>query len=90
MTCSSCKYLKEGDYQEGSISGKKHYCSKIKEYVNGSNDKCSAYEKSYRSSYIDNQILEEGEKYYNDSTPIPVYILLVIIMLILVFITNIS
>ncbi len=91
MSCSSCKYLKTSDKSKGAVCGYCYYCSKVNSYVNGSNDNCSDYETSYgRSTYICNQIYEDGEHYYNDSTPISVYVVILVILSILAFIFNIG
>ena len=90
MSCSSCKYLKENDKKEGQVYGCCYYCSKKKSFVNGSNNNCEEFANDYgRSTYECNKIFEDGEQYYDDTTPISFYILLLIILLILAFITNI-
>lgn len=89
MSCSSCKYLKEDKRCEGRVSGACYYCSKINSYVNGANTACEKYEKSYsRNTYTCNSIYEDGEKYYNDATPISFYLFILIIMIILALIVN--
>lgn len=89
MTCSSCKYLKEGDRKEGSACGTCYYCSKLKKHVNGSNSKCNEFDKAYaRKTYICDKIYKEGLNYCDDSTPISLYILLLIIMSTIALISN--
>ena len=88
MTCSSCKYLKEGDRKAGAC-GACYYCSKIKKYVNGSNSKCNEFERAYaRSTYTCDIIYEEGLTHSSDNTPISIYVLLLIIVSIIAFISN--
>lgn len=47
MKCCGCKYLKEDKKKEGTVSGTKYYCSKVKNYVYGSDNICDKFEKSY-------------------------------------------
>ena len=90
MSCSSCKYLKGNDKKEGSVSGCCYYCTKINSYVNGSNNKCENYEKTYsRNNYECDKIYEEGKDFYDDSTPISFYVVLAVILAILAIIVNI-
>ena len=90
MTCSGCKYLDNENKKEGQVCGCCYYCTKIKSYVNGSNNSCSEYEKSYgRNSYQCNTIYEEGEKYSNDTTPPSMYLFFLIIFIIIAIIANI-
>ena len=89
MSCSSCKYLNENKKSKGAVSGCCYYCSKCKDYVNGSNSSCDNYETSGRSSYICGKIYEEGEGYYNDLTSNFVYLVVLLVMVILAIIVNI-
>ena len=90
MSCSSCKYLEEDKRNEGAVSGCCYYCSKVNSYVNGSNNSCENYEKSYsRSTYTCNKIYEEGESYYNDSTSNLFYLVILIVLIIFALIVNI-
>ncbi len=89
MSCSSCKYLKEGDKKEGTVCGAQYYCEKIKAYIDASNNNCNDYEKSYaRSNYTCSEMYDDGNNYYDDTTPNGVYVLLLIIMIILALIFN--
>lgn len=89
MSCSSCKYLKEKDKKKGCVSGCKYYCSKIKTYTLGNNPSCPKYEKSYcRKNFECDLIYEEGENFYDDSTSISFYIIVLIVLLILALIVN--
>lgn len=88
MSCSSCKYLNECKKSEGAVSGCSYYCSKINSYINGTNS-CENYEKTYsRSNYECDKIYNDGKNYYNDTTPITFYLVLVAILLILAIIVN--
>lgn len=89
MSCSSCKYIKYNDKKEGIVSGACYYCSKVNNYVNGSNNKCESFEKSYRNSYECNKMFEDGESYYNDDTSIELYLILLFIMIIFAIIVNV-
>lgn len=90
MSCSSCKYLDENNKKNGCSSGCKYYCSKIETYVNGSNNSCNEFEKSYsRNSYICNKIYEEGEIYSDDTTSIEGYLFILIILIIMLVVFKI-
>lgn len=90
MSCSSCKYLKESNKKDGAVSGCCYYCSKVNSYVNGSNNSCESYEKTYsRSNYECDKVYEDGKNFYDDSTPISFYLILLVILIILAIIANI-
>ena len=90
MSCSSCKYLDENNKKNGCSGGCKYYCSKIKSYVNGSNNSCKEFQTSYsRTSYICNKIYEEGEEYSDDSISVGGYLFILIILIIILFIFKI-
>jgi len=90
MSCSDCKYLKENNKKEGGVCGSCYYCSKIKNYVNGSNNTCEKYERAYsRNSYTCDKIYHEGKEYYDDTTPISFYVVLLIFLTIVAIIVNI-
>lgn len=88
MSCSSCKYLKENNKREGCVSGACYFCSKNNCYVNGANNKCNYFQKSYRSSYICDKIFEDGEIYYNNSKENDFYLIILIIMLLMCILFN--
>ena len=90
MTCSSCKYLKEEDILEGKVSGCCYYCSNLKKYVKGSENKCEKHERCYgRNNYTCDKIYNEGLEYYNDDKPIIMYIFELVFFVILAIILNI-
>ena len=90
MTCSSCKYLNDKNKKDGAYSSCCYYCSKQKQYINGSNPKCPEFERTYaRTTYEYNKIYEEGEHYSADATPLEVYLILLIALFIMVIIVNI-
>lgn len=63
---------------------------KKKCYVNGSNSKCEEFENAYgRGSYECNKIYEDGESYYDDTTPISAYLVLLIFLIIIAIIVNV-
>ena len=75
MTCSSCKYLDENKKLEGKVSGSSYYCSNIKSYVRGNQDKCDKHEKAYCRRIFDcDEIYNEGVKFYDDDRPTSYYI----------------
>ena len=83
MSCSSCKFLNELDEKKGKVSGACYGCINKKCYVNGSNNKCDSFEKSYvRSSYKCDIIYHEGLKYYDDDTPVVNYVIILILVII--------
>lgn len=89
MTCSSCNFLNELDEKKGKVSGACYYCKNKNCYINGSDDKCERFEKSYRrNSYECDNIYKEGLKYYNDDTPLEIYIIFLIFLIITGIIIN--
>lgn len=88
MSCSSCKYLKENNKKEGCVSGACYFCSKNNCYVNGANNKCSHFQKSYRSNYICDKIFEDGEIYYDNGKGNGFYLIILIIMLLMCILFN--
>ena len=90
MSCSSCKYLKESNKKEGAVSGCCYYCSKNNCYVNGSSNGCENFEKSYgRSNYECDKIYDDGNQYYDDTRPISLYVIVLVILIILAIIVNV-
>lgn len=84
MGCCSCKYLNENCKKEGKVSGCLYYCSKIKAYVNGASDSCDDYCFEYgRKVYTRDEIYNDGKTYYNDTTPVGFYLVILIILIIL-------
>lgn len=87
MGCQSCIYLIEDNKKEGKVDGAVYYCSKLKKYVNGATDECDKYKKCYgRTSYIKNQIYNDGKRYYNDETPVSFYAIALVFICITGFI----
>lgn len=90
MGCYNCKYLKVSDKKDGAINGSLYYCTKIKKYVNGSDDGCDSYYKDYsRNTYESDEVYRNGVHYANDNVSIDVYIVLVIILFIIAVIVNV-
>ena len=81
--CCSCKNLDEKKKVNGHISGTKYYCKKVESYVSGDTDACKKYESCFRSNNDVERIYTEGKKWSDDTTPIGVYFLMLIIFLIL-------
>lgn len=89
MGCCYCKYLDENDKKEGKCTGALYYCKKKKKYVSGSSDGCDSFSKDYaRKSYIISEIFTDGKNFYNDSTDVGVYVVILIVMILLGTIVN--
>ena len=84
MGCCSCKYLNENCKMEGKVSGSLYYCSKLKPSVNGASGRCANYCIDHgRKVYTRDEIYDDGKKYYNDTTPVGFYLVVLIILIIL-------
>lgn len=89
MTCSSCKYLKSNKKIEGKVSGCCYYCSNLKKYVNGSDNKCEKHERDYnRNNYNCDKIYKEGLDFFDDDKSIMLYVLKLVFFIILAIIFN--
>lgn len=83
MSCSDCKYLKESKKRDGALTGAIYYCSKVDNFVNGSNNICEKFEKSYsRNNYESDKIYKDGNAFCDDDKPVSYYIGLLIIIII--------
>ena len=88
MGCCQCKCLSENDRKEGKCSGALYYCKEKKKYVNG-NGACDEFTKDYgRSSYITNEIYDDGRKFYDDDKDPGTYLIILIILIIMAIIVN--
>ena len=84
MSCSDCKYLKESKKRDGALTGTIYYCSKVDNFVNGSNNPCDKFEKSYsRNSFESSKIYQDGASFSDDDKPVSYYIGLLILIIIL-------
>lgn len=84
LGCCSCKYLNENKKIEGRVNGSLYYCSKLKTYVNGASGSCDNYFIDHgRKIYTRDEIYDDGKKYYNDTTPVGFYLVVLIILIIL-------
>lgn len=84
MGCCSCKFLVEKNKLEGKVSGGLYYCSKLDTYVNCYTGMCNDYcRESGRKTYVCDEIYADGKKYYNDTTPVGFYAIVLIMMIIL-------
>lgn len=83
--CCSCDNLDTKKSSAGKVNGKLYYCKKLKTFVNTSKLKdCDNYKKAFkRKSWETDEIYKEGKSYDNDTTPISVYIILLLILIIL-------
>ena len=65
---------------DGKVDGL-YFCKKQKQYINPSNTECEKFEKAFkRQNWESNEIYEAGKKYYNDSTPVGIYVFILIFM----------
>lgn len=89
MSCSSCKYLNEKKKKAGKSSGAIYYCEKQKSFVYGSDNACKDYKmNSNRSDTICEEIYKNGKLFSDDTIPVSVYLLVLIILIILAIIFN--
>lgn len=90
MKCCDCKFLKSDDKKSGAVSGCVYYCTNIKKYVNGTDQKCENFYKDYiRKIYERDEIYNNGKNYYDDTTPTSTYVFIAIILIIITFIVNV-
>lgn len=90
MGCYNCKYLKIDDRKDGKLNGSLYYCTKIKKYVNGSDEGCDSYYKDYlRKVYEGDEVYNNGVKYSDDNTSTGIYLFLAILLSIIALIVNI-
>ena len=79
MNCADCRY-----FDASAISGCYYYCSKKKEFVSGSNDVCQNFDRTYsRNRYEVNKLYEEGKQFYDNTTLLWFYVMVLIILIIL-------
>ena len=82
--CADCRYLREDKKKDGKVSGCCYYCTKIKEYVNGANSICDNFEKSYSRKYTTiEKIYKDGKDYWNNDTPLPLVLFILVVLIIL-------
>jgi len=83
MGCCSCEYLKESNKKNGKVNGCVYFCAKTKKYVNGSSDACENYKLDrLRKTHIRDEIYKNGKKFYNDETPVSLYLFIVIVLVV--------
>lgn len=83
MGCYNCDNLDKDKKAAGKVSGNLYYCKKLKTYVNPTYDGCEKFVKSSRKPYENDDIYKDGKSYYNDKTPLGIYIIVIIILLII-------
>lgn len=83
MGCYSCAYLDTKTKKSGAIDGCLYYCKKNKTFVNAATDSCETHKNGYRDTYENNEIYRNSEDYYDDDTPIELYIFILIVMIVL-------
>lgn len=89
MSCSSCKNLNEKKKKNGSASGAMYYCEKTKKFVYGCDNACNHYEiNKSRNDTICEEIYKNGKLFSDDQTPVSVYVIILIILVILAVIFN--
>ena len=70
------------------IFTKPHYCKKLKTYVNPYRDGCEKWEKSDRKGYENDELYDQGKKYYNDDKPLGFYLFLLGLVLLICIIAT--
>lgn len=84
MYCCSCKNLDVKNKKKGKVNGNLYFCKKKKSYVSGCTYGCPDFQKaSGRKSYQTDEIFKDGKKYSNDTTPVGIYIMLLVVLIIL-------
>lgn len=81
--CYNCKNLDTSKKKPGAYDGCLYYCKKNKMFVNPAKYVCANYTKGDRDYLKDDKIYEDGKKYYDDATPIWVYAIILVILLVL-------
>lgn len=76
-----CANLDVKKKQPGKVSGNLYYCKKLKTYVNPSKFKCEKFSKDDKR-LENHEIYEDGKNYYNDNTPIGLYVFVLIVLII--------
>ena len=83
MYCCSCKNLDPKKKSPGKANGNLYFCKKAKTFVYASSSKCKNFEKaSGRKSYEIDEIYKESKLYDNDTTPLGLYVILLIVLVI--------
>lgn len=81
MGCYRCANLDVKQKSPGKVDGNLYYCKKLKTYVNPSSFKCEKFVAN--DNRVENhEVYEQGKKYYNDKTPIALYLVLLVILII--------
>lgn len=84
LFCCSCSNLDTKKKSAGKVNGNLYYCKKMKTYVNASKTGCEKFEKaSGRKSWETDELYKDGKLYDNDTTPISLYLFLMVILIIL-------
>lgn len=88
--CCSCDNLDPKKKKPGKLNGNLYYCKKVKNYVNPTSSECEKFQKAYkRKNYEIDEIYHEGKIYSNDGTPMGLYVVLLVVLIILAIIVNI-
>lgn len=82
MGCYNCAYLDTKTKKSGAVNGCLYYCKKNKTFINAATDNCESHKNSYRDSYENNEIYRNSEDYYDDDTPIALYVFILITLII--------
>ena len=83
MNCADCRYFDTSKKKEGAISGCYYYCAKKKEFVSGFNDVCQNFDRTYsRNRYEVNKLYEEEKQFYDYTTPLMFYVIILIILIV--------
>ena len=66
------------------MNGCLYFCKKQKKFVNSSRTGCEKFERAYkRKNYEIDDIYKQGKIYNNDGTPMGLYIVILIILIII-------
>ena len=83
MGCHRCGNLDPKKKSAGKAGGNLYFCKKMKTFVNPSKFSCDKFKKADRKEWQNNEIYDDGKRYYNDRTPAIVYFILFAILVII-------
>lgn len=83
MGCYNCGNLDPKKKSNGKVDGALYYCKKVKKYVNPTDGSCKNFKKGSRKPWDNDAIYNDGRRYFNDRTPVIVYIILFFILVII-------
>lgn len=81
--CCSCDNLDQKKNKAGKANGNLYYCKKQKTFINAKSEGCDKFERAYkRKAWEIDELYKEGKLYDNDNTPIGIYIVILIALII--------